>query len=199
MKKPIILGLYGTSKTGKTAVITSLITWLDKQGFTVATVKNTNKPINIDTPGKDTFNHAEAGSKCVVFSTAVQTSFMLSNKTCESEIVRMLQCIGDYDVIFVEGARLSSIPKIRMDDERNLRENTLWTYHNDINKIKEYIKNELKKRDDQMTMKLSLIVNGNNIPLSEFPEECMRKTILGMISSLKGVDDVETVEISISD
>ena len=44
---------------------------------------------------------------------------------------------------------------------------------------------------------INLKVNGKNVPLSEFPAEMMINTIHGMIKALKGVDEIETVEIKI--
>jgi len=44
---------------------------------------------------------------------------------------------------------------------------------------------------------LTIMVNGKKIPLTEFPEEIITNTLLGMIQSLKGVEEIHTVEISI--
>ncbi len=44
---------------------------------------------------------------------------------------------------------------------------------------------------------ISIKVNGKNVPLTEFPEEFIANTIKGMLSSLKGVDEIEDVEIKI--
>ena len=38
-------------------------------------------------------------------------------------------------------------------------------------------------------------INGNQIPLTEFPSEFIKKTITGMLQSLKGVDEIKEVEI----
>ena len=48
-----------------------------------------------------------------------------------------------------------------------------------------------------MKYKTSLEVNGKDIPLTEFPDEFIQNTILGMISSLKGVKNIETVTLSL--
>jgi len=40
-------------------------------------------------------------------------------------------------------------------------------------------------------------VNGKNIPLSEFPAEFIKNSIYGMLKTLKGVDEIKTVEIKI--
>ena len=49
-----------------------------------------------------------------------------------------------------------------------------------------------------MKYKTTLTVNGKPIPLTEFPDEFIQHTIVGMICSLKGVDDeVETVTLAL--
>jgi len=44
---------------------------------------------------------------------------------------------------------------------------------------------------------ISLKVNDKYIPLSEFPSEFITHTIIGMIKPLKGVDEIDTIEIKI--
>ena len=39
-------------------------------------------------------------------------------------------------------------------------------------------------------------VNGKEIPLTEFPSEVIQNTICGMLRSLKGVEEINEVEIS---
>ncbi|MFH1013757.1 MAG: hypothetical protein V1769_04535 [Thermoplasmatota archaeon] len=43
-----------------------------------------------------------------------------------------------------------------------------------------------------------LKINGKRIPLTEFPEEFIKKTIIGMAMALKGVEKVHSVELSFS-
>ena len=38
-------------------------------------------------------------------------------------------------------------------------------------------------------------VNGKKIPLTEFPTKFIKNTITGMLQSLKGIDDIQEVEI----
>jgi hypothetical protein len=38
-------------------------------------------------------------------------------------------------------------------------------------------------------------VNGEKIPLTEFPTDFIKNTICGMLKSLKGVDNISDVEI----
>ncbi|MDG6219407.1 MAG: hypothetical protein QCI00_08195 [Candidatus Thermoplasmatota archaeon] len=45
-----------------------------------------------------------------------------------------------------------------------------------------------------MSNQVKLEINGKKIPLSEFPEEFIKNTLIGMLSTLKGVDEtIETI------
>ena len=43
---------------------------------------------------------------------------------------------------------------------------------------------------------ISVKVNGKQITLTEFPSEIIKNTICGMLKALKGVDEINDVEIS---
>ena len=45
---------------------------------------------------------------------------------------------------------------------------------------------------------MKILVNGKNIPLTEFPKDFIKSTILGMLTPLKGVEDIKDVEIKFS-
>ncbi len=42
---------------------------------------------------------------------------------------------------------------------------------------------------------IKIMVNGKNIPLSEFPEDIIRNVTIGMLKSLKGVDEINSFKI----
>ena len=44
---------------------------------------------------------------------------------------------------------------------------------------------------------ISIKVNGRSVPLTEFPKDFIANTITGMLTSLKGVDEIKDVEIKI--
>jgi len=195
MKNPAVFGLYGESNTGKTSLIVKIIKRLTNEKFKVGTVKITDKNIGIDTEGKDTWKHNKAGSKIVVLSSPVETGFIIKQN---KEIEDILQHIGelkDCDVVLIEGAKDSNIPKIRLGKNIQERENTIISYDGKLDTIIELIKDEIKKRKNDKTRKVIVRINGTQIPLTEFPSEFIKKTIIGMISPLKGVDKINKVEI----
>ena len=44
---------------------------------------------------------------------------------------------------------------------------------------------------------INIKVNGENIPLSEFPSEFIINSVCGMLRTLKGVDEIKDIEIKI--
>jgi molybdopterin-guanine dinucleotide biosynthesis protein B len=145
-KKPIALGFYGKSESGKTTLLNSIIAELSNQGFRIAAIKKTDRPINLDQEGKDTFRFAQAGANPVVFSTPIETAIIVSSKKSETEIVSDLEQLADLDFIFIEGSNEKIIPKIRLG-KRPERENTLFTYDGDYDELLIFIKDALKKEN----------------------------------------------------
>ena len=139
--KPYFIGFYGESNTGKTMLITDLVKRLTKDGFKVATIKKSDKQINIDVPGKDTFRHAEAGAQATVLSSKDETDFIVKKNINTVDIIRVISQIDNYDFVFVEGASDKNIPKIRIGDIL-LRENTVIDYDGDFEKLYNLIKNQ---------------------------------------------------------
>ena len=139
MKKPLILGFYGKSKAGKTTLITQLIKKLTLEDFVVVTVKITNKSINIDTIGKDTWKYAEAGSKFIILSSKNETDYIIKRKESIDNIIENIIKFHEVDIIFIEGINDIKTPKIRIGNIKN-RENTILTYKNNIEKLLRLIK-----------------------------------------------------------
>jgi molybdopterin-guanine dinucleotide biosynthesis protein MobB len=171
-----------------------LIRHLTKEGYRVATVKCTNKPISLDTKGKDTWRHHAAGAVLVVLSSARETDFLVHTSITMSEILRTIATVGCYDLVLVEGANSPDIPKIQIGTCRK-RKHTVASYENNLNEIVHVIKKEIESR--HLLQQLTICVNGKNIPLTEFPEHILTNTIVGMLSSLKGVRTIKDATITL--
>ena len=143
MKKPKILGFYGESKSGKTTLITKLIKHLSADGLNVATVKITDKKIKLDSKEKDTWKLSEAGSNLVVLSSAIETDYLVKKKQTINDIIKIMLNIGHFDIILVEGANDKETPKIRLGNIKK-RNNTVFTYDGDFEKLLEFVKNQIK-------------------------------------------------------
>jgi len=105
-------------------------------------VKITDKNISLDTNGKDTWRHSQAGSRLVILSSPIETDFLFKNKQNLDEILQHINEFGEYDLVIVEGANDKTTPKIRIGDIPE-RENTILTYDGNFEELINTIKNEI--------------------------------------------------------
>ena len=63
---PSILCFAGRSNSGKTTLIERVIPALTRAGYRVATVKHAGHGFELDTEGKDSWRHKQAGASTVV-------------------------------------------------------------------------------------------------------------------------------------
>jgi molybdopterin-guanine dinucleotide biosynthesis protein MobB len=171
-----------------------LIARLTKEGQRVATVKQTDKAISMDTQNKDTWRHHQAGAHLVVFSSQKETDFLLDAPLSSSEILHKISGLGDFDFIFIEGANDPNIPKIRIGACKK-RSNTLATYDGNFQEILRLVTQERTPQPSSPDLRIR--VNGKDIPLNEFPTQIITNTILGMLQSLKNVQDIQTVTLEL--
>src|ERR1700749_5202174 len=58
-----VIGLAGWSGAGKTTLLTRVIPHLRAEGLRVSVIKHAHHKFDIDTPGKDSWRHREAGAE----------------------------------------------------------------------------------------------------------------------------------------
>lgn len=194
MSTPKVFGIYGESDSGKTTLIVQLVTRLSKEGYRVATVKQTNKEISMDTKEKDTWRHHQAGACLVVFSSRSETNFLLDTPLSCSEILRRIYDFGCFDFILVEGADDPDIKKIQVGSGKK-RSNTIVTYKENFQEILGLLKREGTMQPSAPD--LCVKVNGKDVPLTQFPAQIISNTIVGMLGSLKTVHDIRTVTLEL--
>lgn len=107
-----IISFVGFSGSGKTTFIEQLIKVIKQRGFSVAVIKHDAHRFQMDREGKDTYRFYEAGSDCVAISSPEQCAVRLRTET-PLDVYGMLRMLpGEYDVILIEGYRMSELPKI---------------------------------------------------------------------------------------
>jgi len=127
MFNKVIVAVVGSSNSGKTTAIESIIKGLTKKGYTVATAKRIPEPeFTIDTQGKDTWRHAKAGASTVL---SVAPNELTTIKKVDTKKYALTQLIAQFpdkvDIILIEGfknlvGKDMTIPKIvatKTDDE----------------------------------------------------------------------------------
>ncbi len=112
--------IVGRKNSGKTALIVELVDRLTTQGLRVGTIKNTHHQHELDTPGKDSFRHRQAGAHAVgILSPNMNAVFWPQNKVdsvCsrDSRYDLFQSLMQDCDLLLVEGGSSSSAPKLEV-------------------------------------------------------------------------------------
>jgi len=101
-----VLAVVGRKNSGKTTVIEGLISELTKRGFQVATVKHVSKKgFSMDTEGKDTWRHSEAGANPVIVVSDKETAIKMKRgieKFSLEDTVKFAEANGA-DIVMLEG------------------------------------------------------------------------------------------------
>jgi molybdopterin-guanine dinucleotide biosynthesis adapter protein len=108
-----IVSFVGRSNSGKTTFIERVIPELVRAGYKVATVKHAGHGFDLDTEGKDSWRHKQAGaSSVVVLSKGSMAVFADVSDQLKVEDVRDRFLDGTYDLIIAEGWKHEGYPRI---------------------------------------------------------------------------------------
>ncbi|MBU4031176.1 MAG: molybdopterin-guanine dinucleotide biosynthesis protein B [Candidatus Thermoplasmatota archaeon] len=100
----IIVSLIGLKKTGKTTCVEALVREFKSRGMKVGTVKSmVSSKFTIDTEGKDTWRHQEAGADFVV-SLSMDEIAYIEKRPSRSRLDEFIRFIPeDTDILICEG------------------------------------------------------------------------------------------------
>lgn len=115
---PPVFGVVGWKNSGKTTLMTNLISELTKRGFSVSVIKHAHAKFEIDHPGRDSFKMREAGACQVTLSSPRRFAVMreLGNAP-EMTLEELLPYAGPCDLVLVEGYKREVFPKIEIRRE----------------------------------------------------------------------------------
>ncbi len=104
-----VIGIAGWSGAGKTTLIVKLIPHLIARGLSVSTVKHAHHGFDVDRPGKDSYQHRQAGAREVLVASARRIVLMHENPDgIEPGLPDLLALLGPVDLVLVEGYRSSA-------------------------------------------------------------------------------------------
>lgn len=209
-----VISVVGSKNSGKTTVAKELIAELAGRGLRVAAAKHSHHEFNFSEEGRDTTLFTDAGAQSVIFVGDKQTAVFRRFEEEEKLKVALARYAAEADVLVAEGWRKSALPKILVFLQEEVAAETeypanvvavvcpaklpLDVPHFAPDKVKELadflLAGVLAKPEKPAA---TVAVNGKYLPAKGFVQEFIAKTILGMISSLKGVEDVETVEVTV--
>jgi len=86
---------------------------LTRRGLRVGTVKHTHHAVQPDQPGKDTWDHAEAGARSVVLAGPGGLR-LVRRADGDPDLEQALALFQDIDIVIVEGYKNAQVPKVEV-------------------------------------------------------------------------------------
>jgi len=115
-----LIGLAGWSGAGKTTLLRRLIPCLTARGVTVSTVKHAHHGFDVDQPGKDSWEHRQAGATQVLVGSARRWALMTELRGAPEPGLRVLLArLSAVDLVVVEGFKREPHPKIEVHRAAN--------------------------------------------------------------------------------
>lgn len=110
-----VIGLAGWSGAGKTTLLRQLIPVLVAQGLRVSTLKHAHHEFDVDQPGKDSWEHRQAGAHEVLVASAQRWALMHELRgDPEPDLPTLLTRLSPVDMVLVEGFKRGLHPKIEV-------------------------------------------------------------------------------------
>jgi len=209
---PPIVSIVGKSKSGKTTLMEGLIRELKSRGYRVGTIKHTPQGMTFDEPDKDSWRHIQAGSEATVISSRDKV-VLIKPVTQALTLDELAHLVGeDYDIILTEGFKQGSAPKIEVHrrevgpplshikkliaivTDEPLETKTRQFSRQDFKGLADLLEKSFIKPQRERT---SLCINNVPVPLTTFPKEIISNVLLTMVSCLKGVGEVRSLDISL--
>lgn len=115
------LHIIGGKNHGKTTLIVELVRELTGRGLRIGTIKHTHHHHELDTPGKDSHRHREAGSAVVgICSRSMNAAFWPPDEdergaaSGEQKYAKLASVFDDCDLVLVEGDSQTRAPKLEV-------------------------------------------------------------------------------------
>ncbi|MCH8037799.1 MAG: molybdopterin-guanine dinucleotide biosynthesis protein B [Proteobacteria bacterium] len=110
-----VFGLAGWSGSGKTTLMRALIPALTGRGLRVSTLKHAHHAFDVDQPGKDSYEHREAGAIEVLVASAERWALMHELRGApEPTTERLIGLMTPVDLVLIEGFKQEHHDKIEV-------------------------------------------------------------------------------------
>jgi molybdopterin-guanine dinucleotide biosynthesis adapter protein len=108
-------GFAGWSGSGKTRLIVRLLPELISRGFSVSTIKHAHHNFDIDKPGKDSFEHRQAGASEVMIASEKRWALMHEHRgAAEPDAKALIAEMTPVDLVLIEGFKTHAHPKLEI-------------------------------------------------------------------------------------
>ena len=210
---PPIVSIVGLSNVGKTTLLERLISELRERAYRVATIKHDVHGFDMDKPGKDSWRFTQAGSDIMVLSSPDKLA-MIKKVDHDSSLQELAHLVGNStDIILTEGFKQREAPKIEVhrkaagsellcgpdemvalvtDEPLDL---PVWQCTlDDVSGLADFVERTfLTDRKVEAT----LLVNGVSVPIKPFVRDFLTNTLVGMVSTLKGMGEINSLDVSL--
>jgi len=209
-----IISIVGKAKSGKTTLLEALISELNQRGYKAAVIKHTGEDFELDKVGKDSWRLSQVGSEIVAISSPHKLAIIkqVERELSPQELSRFI--LGDYDLILTEGFKQASTLKIEVHRKEQGEEllcppKQLLAIVTDepldvdvpqfprdkTQGLADLIENWLlaQRKEDEV----ELFVNDTFVPINLFVKNLLARTLVAMVSVLKGVKEVRSLHISL--
>lgn len=117
-----LIGLAGWSGAGKTTLLAKLIPELVGRSYRVSTLKHAHHAFDLDTPGKDSWVHRQAGATEVLIASERRFALMHELRGApEPGLAELVTRLSPVDLVIVEGFKRGPHPKIEIWRAANAR------------------------------------------------------------------------------
>ena len=111
---PPAISFIARSGTGKTTLLTAVITDLKERGCKVGVIKHDAHRFEIDYPGKDSFRFTAAGADSMLVSSSTKLALVKQHRQSPPIEELIAEYFPDVDLVLVEGFKQSGLPKIEL-------------------------------------------------------------------------------------
>lgn len=110
-----VFGVTGWKNSGKTGLVTRLVTHFTQGGLKVSTVKHAHHSFDVDSPGRDSYRHREAGASQVYIASKERLALMRELRGAdEPSLEEILAQMSPVDLVLVEGYKREAHAKVEV-------------------------------------------------------------------------------------
>jgi molybdopterin-guanine dinucleotide biosynthesis protein B len=200
-----IVAAVGLSESGKTLLLTGLVSEFKRRGFRTFVVKHCPHGFTLDQEGKDTWKYAQAGAEGVAMVSPEEWAVLRKEDDADLRALAKRLFAGA-DVVLVEGGKrapgLKKIEVLRsgISDTVETPPEELLAVVSDggaplgmsvpVFSIKQAVEicDLILSQEEEAMSDVRLEVDGRDVPLNPFVRTFFERTVLGMVGSLSGVD-----------
>ncbi|MBL6931540.1 MAG: molybdopterin-guanine dinucleotide biosynthesis protein B [Rhodospirillales bacterium] len=115
-----VFGITGSSGSGKTTLMVKLLPELIGRGLEVSTMKHTHHRFDLDSKGKDSYEHRQAGATEVMISSSNRWALMHELRGApELDMEELIQQMNPVDLLLIEGFKSHRYDKLEVFREAN--------------------------------------------------------------------------------